>query len=68
MPYDLGDFLGACFYWCVIAIHYHFKRKKEGHRRLKVPLLSVIMDMPTGDKIRTSSMSMDVYYTVWECF
>ncbi len=28
MLYDLGDFLGACFYWCIIAIHYHFKRKK----------------------------------------
>ena len=49
-PYDLGDFLGACFYWCIIAIHYHFKRKREGHRKLKVPSLSEIMDMPTGDK------------------
>lgn len=47
---NLAEFLGACFYWCIIAIHYHFKRKKEGHRKLKVPSLSEIMDMPTGDK------------------
>ena len=55
-PYDLGDFLGACFYWCIIAIHYHFKRKREGHRKLKVPSLSEIMDMPTGDK------NKDIHY------